>query len=117
MNKLGACASYVIQGQKIHSVEGSALPLGIIEHVVPMEHRFTLAEGDMLLLVSDGVADAFGQEQDLLAVLRRCREYAPQRLADTLLREALLQRDGLPPDDMTVLCACVREKDRRKEKE
>ena len=114
MNKLGACASYVIQGQKIHTVEGSALPLGIIEHVVPMEHHFTLGEGDMLLLVSDGVTDAFQQEQDLLSVLRRCREYAPQRLADTLLREALMQRDGLPPDDMTVLCARIRERGREK---
>ena len=114
MNKLGACASYVIQGQKIHTVEGSALPLGIIEHVVPMEHHFTLGEGDTLLLMSDGVTDAFGQEQDLLAALRRCREYAPQRLADTLLREALLQRDGLPPDDMTVLCARIRERGREK---
>ncbi len=113
MNKLGACASYVIQGQKIHTVEGSALPLGIIEHVVPMEHCFTMGEEDTLLLISDGVADAFGQEQDLLAALRRCREYAPQRLADTLLREALLQRDGLPPDDMTVLCARIRERERR----
>lgn len=114
MNKLGACASYVIQGQKIHTVEGSALPLGIIEHVVPMEHRFTLGEGDALLLMSDGVTDAFPEEQDLLAVLRRCREYAPQRLADTLLREALLQRDGLPPDDMTVLCARIQERGREK---
>ncbi len=110
MNKLGACASYVIQGQKIHTVEGSALPLGIIEHVVPMEHHFTMGEGDTLLLMSDGVADAFGQEQDLLDLIRRCREYAPQRLADTLLREALMQRDGLPPDDMTVLCARIRER-------
>ena len=115
MNKLGACASYVIQGQKIHTVEGSALPLGIIEHVVPMEHRFSLGEGDTLLLMSDGVTDAFPEEQDLLAVLRRCREYAPQRMADTLLREALLQRDGLPPDDMTVLCARIRERGREKE--
>ncbi|MBR0219313.1 MAG: SpoIIE family protein phosphatase [Clostridia bacterium] len=115
MNKLGACASYVIQGQKIHTVEGSALPLGIIEHVVPMEHRFTLGEGDTLLLMSDGVTDAFPEEQDLLAVLRRCREYAPQRMADTLLREALLQRDGLPPDDMTVLCARIQERGREKE--
>ena len=115
MNKLGACASYVIQGQKIHTVEGSALPLGIIEHVVPMEHRFTMGEGDTLLLMSDGVMDAFTEEQDLLNVLRRIREYAPQRLADTLLREALLQRDGLPPDDMTVLCARIWERGSRKD--
>ena len=107
MNKLGACASYIVQGQKIHTVEGAALPLGIIEHVTPMEHRFTLGEGDALLLMSDGVTDAFEKEPDLLAVLRRCRDMPPQQMADTLLREALMQRDGLPPDDMTVLCARV----------
>ena len=113
MNKLGACASFIIQGQKIHTVEGAALPLGIIEHITPMEHHFTLGEGDTLLLMSDGIADAFAQEEDMLSILRRCRDSEPQRVADTLLREALMQRDGLPPDDMTVLCARVAGRERR----
>lgn len=107
MNKLGACASFIVQGQKVRTVEGAALPLGIIEHVTPMEHTFTLAEKDMLLLFSDGVADAYGTEEDMLEVLRSCREERPQKVADTMLREALMLRDGLPPDDMTVLCARV----------
>ena len=113
MNKLGACPSFILQGQKIHRVEGAALPLGIIEHVVPMEHIFTLGEGDALLLMSDGVADAFEEEEEILDILRRCREEMPQKLADTLLREALMQRDGLPPDDMTVLCARISGIERR----
>ena len=113
MNKLGACASFILQGQKIHTVEGAALPLGIIEHVTPMEHRFTLGEGDTLLLMSDGVTDAFREEEELLNILRRGRDMSPQQLADLLLREALMQRDGLPPDDMTVLCARVAGKERK----
>ena len=113
MNKLGACASFILQGQKIHTVEGAALPLGIIEHVTPMEHRFTLGEGDTLLLMSDGITDAFREEEELLNILRRGREQSPQQLADLLLREALMQRDGLPPDDMTVLCARVAGKERK----
>ena len=113
MNKLGACESYVVQGQKIQAVEGAALPLGIIEHVTPMEHRVRLGEGDVLVLLSDGISDSFAEEEEILAVLRRCRGDSPQRLADALLREAMIQQDGMPPDDMTVLCARVT--DRKKE--
>lgn len=113
LNKLGACASYILQGRKMHTVEGAALPLGIIEHAVPMEHSFTLGEGDMLLLVSDGVADAFPQEENMSLLLNQVRGEMPQQIADALLREALLQQDGLPTDDMTVLCARVIARTRR----
>ena len=107
MNKLGACASILVQGQKAQWIQGEALPLGIIEHVAPMEHRFTLAENDLLLLMSDGVADAFPAQEDILDLVRRKRGDTPQHIADALLHEAVILRDGLPPDDMTVLCARV----------
>ncbi|MBQ9263032.1 MAG: SpoIIE family protein phosphatase [Clostridia bacterium] len=112
MNKLGACASVLVQGQKISQIEGEALPLGIIEHVVPMEHHFTLGEGDLLLMMSDGITDAFPSEEDILSIIRQNRNGTPQHMADALLQEAVLQKDGLPPDDMTVLCAWVRERDK-----
>lgn len=114
MNKLGACASYILQGQKLQTVEGAALPLGIIEHATPMEHSFTLGEGDMLLLVSDGVTDAFPEEESIPRLLRQHRGQPPQRIADTLLREAIMQENGLPRDDMTVLCARVTPREKRK---
>lgn len=115
MNKLGACATVLFQGQKMHWIEGAALPLGIIEHVVPMEHRFTLGEGDLLLMMSDGITDAFAAEEEILSVLRRGRDDSPQHIADALLQEALIQTDGLPPDDMTVLCARVCQRRRKRE--
>lgn len=107
MNKLGACASLILRGQKLQMIEGAALPLGIIEHVVPMEHTFSLAEGDMLLMMSDGVQDAFAAEEQILSVLRRSLDDSPQHIADALMQEALIQQDGLPADDMTVLCAQI----------
>lgn len=105
MNKLGACASVLFLGQKMQIIEGAALPLGIIEHVMPMEHHFTLGEGDVLLLMSDGVSDAFAAEEEILSVLRRGWDDTPQNIADALLQAAIIQKDGMPPDDMTVLCA------------
>ena len=113
MNKLGACESYLIRGQRIERIEGEALPLGIIERIAPMEHSFTMAEGDMLLLMTDGISDAFPEEEDIPFILRRDRHLTPQQIADSLLREALIQYGGLPGDDMTVLCARVEDGKRK----
>lgn len=110
LNKLGACASVLVQGQKIRIIEGEALPLGIIEHVVPMEHTFQMGENDLLLLMSDGITDAFSTEEQILSVIRRSYDDTPQHIADALLQEALIQQDGLPSDDMTVLCARVQQR-------
>jgi len=107
MNKLGACASVLFLGQKMQLIEGAALPLGIIEHVIPMEHHFSMGEGDVLLMISDGVTDAFAAEEEILSVLRRGWDDSPQHIADALLQAAMIQKDGMPPDDMTVLCARV----------
>ncbi len=105
MNKLGACQSLLIQGQHIRTIEGAALPLGIVEHVVPMEHSVSLAEGDTLILMSDGITDAFEGIEQVREVVQKYLEAAPQRLADMLLQDALILSGGMPADDMTVLCA------------
>jgi len=107
LNKLGACASVLVQGQKLRVIEGEALPLGIIEYVVPMEHRFMLGEGDLLLLMSDGITDAFSSEEEIYGVIRKKRDESPQRMAESLLQAALMASNGLAQDDMTVLCARV----------
>ncbi|MBR6185949.1 MAG: SpoIIE family protein phosphatase [Clostridia bacterium] len=114
MNKLGACVSFLFQGQKIRTVEGAALPLGIIEHVIPMEHRFTLGEGDMLLMLSDGITDAFEGEEEIIAVLTQYRDQPPEMIAQALLNEAAACRGSLPSDDRTALCARVLGRERRR---
>lgn len=107
LNKLGACMSVLIQGQKIRMLSGEALPLGIIEKVTPTKHSFSFCEGDLLLLMSDGITDAFPCEDEIICLLKRVRNDTPQHIADALLQEAIIQQDGLPRDDMTVLCAQI----------
>ena len=59
----------------------------------------------MLVMCSDGVQDAFQGEKDALPVLlQRYLHCPPQRLAEAVLQDALLQAGGLPRDDMTVMC-------------
>lgn len=104
LHKLGANRSLIIQGQNIVEVEGEALPLGIIEHVVPNEHHASLGDGDTVLLFSDGVTDAFEDEHALPTLIHRYNHLSPQMISDSLLQDALIQSGGLPKDDMTVIC-------------
>lgn len=104
MNKLGACSSYLVQGQKIVKLSGEALPLGILEHVMPSEKKVSLAEGDRVIFMSDGIADAYDSEEDVMRMLyRRLSDHA-QEMADAVLQDAMERQNGMPRDDMTVLC-------------
>ena len=104
MNKLGACPSLLIQGRHIQKIEGDTLPLGILDHVIPMEHSFHMGNGDLLLLMTDGITDAFGGDDALNNVIYRVLNEPAQIIADTLLQEALTIVDHRPKDDMSVLC-------------
>ena len=110
--KLGACPSYLLRGGRCRRIGGDALPLGIVESASPQRTAARLQPGDLLLLVTDGVTDAFGG--DAAAFQRalggrapRDAALAPQNCADTLLKRALDRCGGSAPDDMTVLAARV----------
>ncbi len=101
--KLGAVASYVVRGNYLKLVRGSSLPLGIVENIAATEQRFRLHSGDLLVVLSDGVTDVFPDTQALEAAILDSLYVQPQRMADALLRSALLATGGVPADDMTVL--------------
>lgn len=101
--KLGACASWVVRGSHMKKIEGSSLPLGILREAAPTASRYRLHSGDILILTSDGVADAFESDDAFRRALEDSLFIQPQRMADTLLRNALLAAGGNPRDDMSVM--------------
>lgn len=107
VEKLGACQSCLWRGDRLRFIEGAALPLGILEDISPQSRQVRLYDNDLLLIFSDGVADAFPSSQELAAAVSRCVYQDPQRTADALLRLALISAGGIPKDDMTVLAARV----------
>ena len=74
--KLGACPSYLLRAGRCRRLGGDALPLGIVGAATPRRMSARLQPGDMLLLVSDGVVDAFGRDDT--AFLRALGGLAPQ---------------------------------------
>jgi len=101
--KLGACASWVVRGSHMKKIEGSSLPLGILREAVPTAAQYRLHSGDILVLMSDGVADVFENDAQWREALEESIFIQPQRMADAILRNALLAAGGTPRDDMSVM--------------
>lgn len=109
--KIGAAAGFVKRGDSVKVIKMPALPLGIIEKL-PMESiAMQLKRGDMLIIVSDGVAEAErGAEGPdwIKDVIQNIKSKDPRTMADLIINRAV-QKYGLrEKDDMTVLAALIR---------
>ena len=79
--KYGSPYGFIISDQGIKIVEGNSLPLGIIEELKPSVCSATLNDGDVILLLSDGVSDAFSSTGEIIDFLRTLPAKNPQSLA------------------------------------
>jgi stage II sporulation protein E len=100
--KQGATVGFVKTGDKVSKIESSGLPIGILDDVSPKVTKTILSPDDQLIMLSDGVVDAFG-EDNLQEFLKYVRTKSPQELADTILNKAKEVQKNYPNDDMTVL--------------
>ncbi len=101
--KIGSPLGFILSGNTVKVLESTSLPMGILDALKPDCAAYTLLENDVLLFLSDGVADAFGSSADLYEVLRTVPLHNPQQLADTLLQQALAAAGGRAKDDMTAV--------------
>ncbi len=97
--KLGSCASFIIRRDNIEVLSCNSAPCGILDEVQTLSSRYQLYEGDMLLMMSDGVYDMLDNQGVANAIDAICTTN-PQSLADGIMREAI--RLGVK-DDCTVL--------------
>ena len=112
LTKLGACASFLLRRGQAIRIDGGRLPLGILDAVTPAQHTLALRPGDMLVMITDGIADGASEEQNqwlsgiLEDMLRKNPSLAPGRLCEKVLGAAQALPAG-PKDDMTVLAARI----------
>ena len=105
--KLGACASYVVRGGEVRSVGADTLPVGVLPEVEAQSLRMTLFDGDVVVMLTDGVAEAYpGGEDGLRDAISRLAWLHPQAVGERLIAGVL--EGGEAKDDMAVLCARIR---------
>ena len=105
--KLGACAGLVKNDGKVEIVSGSSLPLGVLEEMKPSITKKALMGGDVIVLLSDGVADCFKDPVALARVFADVSLNVPQSISDVILNKALKLCNNKPADDMTVVVAKI----------
>ncbi|MDD4169054.1 MAG: SpoIIE family protein phosphatase, partial [Desulfotomaculaceae bacterium] len=111
--KIGAATTYLLHDGRVIQIRASSLPVGIIENIDVASQASLLEPGDKLVMVTDGVLEAFsgasGQEDWLLKILEEANDQPPQEMAELLLKLAQTRSGGAAkiPDDMTVVVAAL----------
>jgi stage II sporulation protein E len=105
--KIGASCGFIISDNQVKVLENDCLPLGILDQIQPTMHSLQLKSGDILLLLSDGITDAFFSNTDAVDFLLTQTTKNPQTLANNLLEEAIKNYRGEAKDDMTAVCVKI----------
>lgn len=109
--KIGAVPSFIYRAGSVEIIKKTGLPIGIIEDVDSEQVGCDLMDEDIIILVTDGVLEAFSAHNDpaqaLALYISSLRTGNPQFMADSILDKALALSEGRERDDMTVLAGRV----------
>jgi stage II sporulation protein E len=105
--KCGAAPSLVLRDGKVYRLASHTPPVGVMNELSAEKIKLTLKDGDVALLMSDGVADASENSDWLTALLSDLDNTSPENVAETVIAEA--ERRSGRKDDMSVLAVRIRE--------
>lgn len=106
--KNGAATSFIKSGSGVKKINGSNLPVGMIDNVDASISNHTLQKGDFLVMVSDGVLDtnpvATDKESWLTLLLENITaNISPNRLAELILHKSRQRGIEGNLDDLSVV--------------
>ena len=108
--KNGAAATFIKRKNEVETIFSKTLPIGIDMEAEPESTETLLADGDMVVMVSDGIIDAFpGDEKEFYVenILQNLDSNNPSEVANSVLMQALSRNAKEASDDMSVLVAGV----------
>ena len=108
--KAGASTTFIKKGNQIEGISSTSLPLGVVAKLEIDQVEVELEDGDMVIMVTDGVMDALPVgEQDLLMkmIIEGIHSDNPKEVAHHVLEQVLACSGEIPMDDMTVLAVGI----------
>lgn len=109
--KSGAAVTFIRHGEQIEILQSETLPIGILQETLPMESLYRLKDGDLVIMMTDGVLEAIkgNEKEDVLKEFcRKQHGRNPREIADQVLEFAIGQEEEQKAnDDMTVLVAGI----------
>ena len=97
--KFGSASSFIIRKDNIEVLSCTSAPVGILDDVSSVSSRYQLFDGDMLLMMSDGVFDML-EDKGVADMIDSIDTVNPQTLADGILQKAI---ELGAKDDCTVM--------------
>lgn len=108
--KIGAATSFIRRGSWVETITSTSLPAGIFHQTDFDKTCRKLYDGDMIVMMTDGVLDvlpAEHQEKLMTDIILEHPTNNPQELANYIVSRARQYRGGRFCDDMTVLAIAV----------
>lgn len=105
LRKVGGAVTFLKRGVEVEALATGNLPLGVFGQLEIQPICRKLQDGDYLVMVSDGVVDAFGEdscEKDMASAISGIQDRNPGEIAERLMRMALCASGGRVRDDMTI---------------
>ena len=113
--KIGAATTFVKRGNWVETIKSTSMPLGMFAEVDYDSTSKKLYDGDLVIMVSDGVIDALNTEDNdgkLVEIIRDIDGGSPKEIADCILEKAVSDKSRLT-DDMTVLVTGIWENNKK----
>ena len=101
--KAGAAPTYCLHGSKVQRIAGRSIPVGILETVVSREIPLSLADGDILVMASDGAERA--DDPYIEQTLKLMYDETPEAICGELTARAKSTPGA--GDDVTILVAKI----------
>lgn len=98
--KSGAAPSYVKRGGSIFRLRSQTAPLGLLSSIDTERIKVEIADGDYVVMLSDGISQSAEESAWLLELLARDFSGTPKEYADEIIRAAKENVKGR--DDMSV---------------
>ena len=112
--KMGASATVLLRGGVVETINSQTLPVGILENVDKHTEQTQLKHGDIIVMMTDGVADSDladnPKESWLIRALQSMAGGHPEDIAEYILAKGKANYGCDVKDDMTVLVGRVYER-------
>lgn len=106
--KIGASSTFIKRGRKVECVTSGSLPMGVFPELDCEGVSRNLFDGDVIIMVTDGVVNRFPHGNETLCDLISEMDLSnPNAMAGEILNEALDMPGQVQQDDMTVLVCTV----------